>query len=47
MSEEYRGIVERTPDIKYRMSRVVVVLVVLVLGLIALGVLGAFMAPPK
>lgn len=44
MSEEYQGIRERTPHIKYRSSPLVVILLVILLGMISLGIVGALMS---
>jgi hypothetical protein len=40
LSPEYRAIVERTPHIKYKTNIVVIVLAVLLLGLVAVGLIG-------
>lgn len=43
-SEEYRGICERTPDVKYRTSIIVWIFVALLVGLIVLAVIAPMIA---
>ena len=43
-SDEYRAVIEQTPDIKYRTSVIVWIVLGLILVIIAFGLFGAFFA---